>query len=96
MFCEAAKWVISYATGTPSNENWLLDVAKFANRPKRYSVFNSWPENVRVISTRPWTSGARREELMDCAWRVRSVNEGMCGPSGEKIFYLPEQYWQER
>ena len=21
MFCEAAKWVISYATGTPSNEN---------------------------------------------------------------------------
>ena len=33
-----------------------------ANRPKRYSVFNSRPSKVRVISTRPWTSSARRDE----------------------------------
>ena len=84
MFWEAAKCVISYARGTPSNEYCVVDVAKFANRPKRYSVFNSCPENVRVISTRPWTLGARRDELMDCACRVQSVNEGRC-PSGEEL-----------
>ena len=61
----------------------MVDVAKFANRPKRYSVFNSCPENVRVISTRPWTLGARREELMDCACGFQSVNEGRW-PSGEE------------
>jgi len=42
-------------------------VAKFAKSPKRYSVFSSCPSNVRVISTRPWTLGARREELIDFA-----------------------------
>ena len=38
-----------------------------ANRPKRYSVFSSRPSKLRVISTRPWTFSARRDELIDFA-----------------------------
>ena len=51
----------------PSKVNSLGVVAMFANNPKRYSVFNSCPVNVRVMSTRPWTLGARREEFTDLA-----------------------------
>ena len=70
MFSLAAKWVISYAVGMPSKEKELvslLELARVAKRPKRYSVLSSRPVKVRVISTRPWTSSARREELIDSA-----------------------------
>ena len=62
--------MISYAVGIPNSVKafglFACD-ARFANRPNRYSVFSSWPSNVRVMSTRPWTSGARRDELIDFA-----------------------------
>ena len=67
MFSLAAKWVISYAVGMPRSEKALGSVAeraRFAKRPNRYSVFISLPSNVRVISTRPWTSSARRVEFI--------------------------------
>ena len=66
IFSLAAKFVISYATGIPSRLK-LGEVAKLANKPKRYSVLSSRPSKVRVISTRPWTSSARRDELIDLA-----------------------------
>ena len=40
--------VISYETGTPIRLK-AGDVAKLAGNPKRYSVFNSRPSNVRVM-----------------------------------------------
>ena len=51
----------------PSNENAvgsLVELAKVANRPNRYSVLSSRPVKVRVTSTRPWTSSAKRGDLM--------------------------------
>lgn len=66
----------------PSRVNSRGVVAKFAKSPKRYSVFSSGPSKVRVISTRPWTLAARREELMDLACggssigRLRGVTGG--------------------
>ena len=45
----------------------LAEVTRLAKRPNRYSVLSSRPSKVRVISTRPWTSSARRVELIDFA-----------------------------
>ena len=75
MFWLAAKWRISYETGTPSNESEFGVAARFAKSPNKYSVFSSRPENVRVMSTRPRQSSARSEELMALAWtRSASFN----------------------
>ena len=54
--------------GTPIREIVSGVAARFAKRPKRYSVFNSRPSKVRVMSMRPRRSSARREEFMDFAW----------------------------
>ena len=70
MFWLAAKCVISYAVGMPSREKEsgsLADDARLAKRPNRYSVFSSRPLKVRVMSTRPWTSAASKEELIALA-----------------------------
>ena len=56
MFWLAAKCVISYDIGMPSREKALeslVEVARLAKRPNRYSVLSSRPSKVRVISTRP-------------------------------------------
>lgn len=62
--------MISYPVGTPSSVKafgLFCCAARFAKSPKRYSAFDSCPSNVRVMSTRPWTLGARRDELIDFA-----------------------------
>ena len=48
----------------------LAEVSRLEKRPKRYSVLISRPSKVRVISTRPWTLSANREELIDFAYDV--------------------------
>lgn len=44
--------------------------ARFANRPNKYSVFNSLPLKVRVMSMRPRMSSERSVELMARAWTM--------------------------
>lgn len=70
MFWLAAKCVISYPIGMPRRLKALgslTELARPAKSPNKYSVFSSRPSKVRVISTRPWTFSANREELMDLA-----------------------------
>lgn len=46
----------------------LVEAARFAKRPNRYSVFSSRPSKVRVMSTRPWIFSAKRVELIELAY----------------------------
>ena len=103
IFWLAAKWVISYATGTPRRLK-AGEVARLADKPKRYSVFNSRPSKVRVIrSFRRIKSGASRgcrDVLARCEMgdfvRDGNTHEAEAGGSCHKFDFQIATSWRTR